>query len=216
VRVTAVLVGKPKITGTPDSDNPMERVFRSAIWKEPVAGPVWLGTEGLAGDDCASRDHHGGAQQAVCVYPVLHWDRWRAIFPERDSREGWFGENFAVEGIDEHQAAIGDVFELGEARVEISCPRMPCGTLARRWQLRDFAKRVLEEGRMGWYFRVLREGHVEAGQPLRLEARPNPDWNIARAANIFSNRARDREGAEALAAVPALSPEWKRHLAPRN
>ena len=76
---------------------------------------------------------------------------------------GGFGENFTIAGLSEQTACIGDTYQIGEARVQVSQPRGPCWKIARRWRIEDLTARVLATGRTGWYLRVLTEGPSRRG-----------------------------------------------------
>ncbi len=215
IRIVAVLAGRPRTVGTAGAADPMDRAFTSAIWKTPVGGPVFAGALGLAGDAVANTKVHGGVDQALLMYAVSHYPVWEAELG-RPMTPGSFGENLAVEGMDEDLACVGDVLEIGSARFEISQPRQPCATLARRHQVRDMIALVRRNGRSGWYLRVLNEGNVEAGQEVRVVEHPNPDWTIRRAAQAMLSRARDPEGAAALSRARGLSEGWRSRLSPET
>jgi MOSC domain-containing protein YiiM len=212
IRVVSVQVGTPRTVGTPHAENPLERAFTSAIWKSPVTGPVFAGALGLAGDAVANTKVHGGVEQALLMYAVAHYPVWESELG-RPVSPGAFGENLTVSGLDEDSACIGDVLQIGSVRLEVSQPRQPCTTLARRHQVRDMIAIVRENGRSGWYLRVLTEGTLEAGQSIEVADRPNPAWPIRRAAVVM--RARDREPAAAadLARCRGLSLGWRSRLA---
>ena len=212
MRLVSVQVGTPRTVGTPDAADRMERAFTSAIWKSPVAGPVHAGPLGLAGDAVADTGFHGGPDQAVLMYAAAHYALWRsALGPEVGP--GSFGENLTVDGLDEDTVCIGDVLEIGAVRLEVSQPRQPCATLARRHQVPDLVTIVRRNGRSGWYLRVLLEGRLEAGQDIRLLDRPNPAWTIRRAARARLGRHRNPAEAAELARCPGLSEGWRRQLA---
>ena len=211
--VAAVLAGTPREVGTPGAADPMDRVFISAIWKTPVAGPVFAGALGLTGDAVANTRVHGGVDQALLMYAISHYPAWETELG-RPMTPGSFGENLAVQGLDEDSACVGDVLEIGSARFEITQPRQPCATLARRHQVRDMIAIVRRNGRSGWYLRVLEEGTVEAGQEIRLVEHPNPDWTIRRAAQTMLGRARNPDVAAALSRARGLSADWRRRLSP--
>jgi MOSC domain-containing protein YiiM len=213
MRVLSVQVGRPRTVGTPHAPDPMDRAFTSAIWKEPVQGTVWAGSLGLRGDSVADTRSHGGPDQALLMYAATHYPLWRAEWGRDDLGPGSFGENLTVEGITEDQACIGDVLEIGQARFQVSHPRQPCSTLARRHQVRNIIEQVNGNGRSGWYLRVLEEGCVEAGLPVRLADRSHPEWSVRRAARAMLNRHKDCEEAHALASCEALSKEWRKRLA---
>ncbi len=218
--LVSVNVGLPREMGVAGAPDPFDRRWASGIFKEPVAGAIRLGRTNLDGDGQGDLKNHGGADKAVNAYAADHYPAWRAelgldlaAFPFAA-----FGENFTVAGLTEETVCIGDVYAVGEARVQVSQPRQPCWKLARRWRIRDLAARVEASGRTGWYFRVLTEGHVEAGQPLTLLDRPFPQWAVARANAIMRARKADeidRETVAAFAACPALAQGWRDTLAKR-
>jgi MOSC domain-containing protein YiiM len=213
IRLVSVQTGTPRSVGTPGAKDPLERAFTSAIWKSPVTGPVFAGALGLSGDAVANTKVHGGVDQALLMYAVSHYPLWEAELGQ-PMGPGAFGENLTVLGLDEESACIGDVLAIGAVRLQVSQPRQPCATLARRHQVRDMIAIVHGNGRSGWYLRVLTEGTLEAGQSIEVADRPNPAWPVRRAAVVM--RARNREPAAAdLARCRGLSEGWRSRLAGR-
>jgi MOSC domain-containing protein YiiM len=211
MRLVSILVGTPRTVGTPGAADRMERAFTSAIWKAPVAGPVHAGVLGLEGDAVHDTESHGGFDQALLMYSADHYPRWEAELSRR-VEPGAFGENLLVEGLDEDTVCIGDLYRVGPARFQVTHPRTPCSTLARRHQIPDMIAIVRQNGRSGWYLRVLEEGAVESGQEVLLLDRLNPGWTIRRAAQAMLERQRDPAEAAALAGCQGLSVEWRTRL----
>jgi MOSC domain-containing protein YiiM len=211
----SVQVGVPQTIGRPDAPDPMDQVWTTGFFKKPVGGPVHLERTNLAGDAQADLQNHGGPEKAVNVYPAEHYPYWERELDLTGLPQGAFGENFTIKGLLEADVCIGDVFEVGDALVQVSQPRQPCWKLARRWRVKELALRVQENGRTGWYFRVLREGAVQAGLELLLIERPYPKWTVADANEIMHHRLDDMDAARALAACPALSMRWRENLARR-
>jgi MOSC domain-containing protein YiiM len=190
----------------------MDRPWTTGYSKEPVAGPVRLGRTGLVGDGHADLVNHGGPDKAVLGYAAAHYAAWREELNQPDMPHGGFGENFTIAGLSEADVCIGDVYTIGEAKVQVSQPRQPCWKTARRWRLKELPKRVIETGRSGWYFRVLAEGIVEAGLSVERVERPCPSWSVARANEVFYRGQDDRNTTAELAALPLLSLAWREHL----
>ena len=203
-RLLSVQVGRPR-----DLEGP--KPWRSAFHKTPVEGPVRLRTLNLEGDRQADLRVHGGPDMAVLCYAAGHYPEWnRSLGFEMP--HGGFGENFTVEGLDEWSACIGDVYGVGEARVQVSQARGPCFKIGYRWGLPDLLGQVVENQRSGWYLRVLKEGVVEAGQSMELLQRPNPEWTVNRAYRATINAKAPRDELEGLAACSGLAAKVRTRL----
>ena len=208
----SVQIGVPQTIGRPDAPDPMDQVWTTGFFKKPVDGPVHLERTNLAGDAQADLQNHGGPEKAVNVYPAEHYPYWERELGLTGLPQGAFGENFTIKGLLEVDVCIGDVFEVGDALVQVSQPRQPCWKLARRWRIKELALMVQETGRTGWYFRVLREGTVQARTKLLLIKRPCPEWTVAAANEVMHRRVHDLEAARALSTCPALSSRWREKL----
>jgi MOSC domain-containing protein YiiM len=147
----------------------------TAIDKRPVDGRVRIGRYGVRADVQADRKHHGGLDKALYAYAqedAAFWERELG----RDLAPGFFGENLRTEGIDVNASRIGEVWRIGESvTVEVTMPRTPCQTFA-RWvggaEQRGWVKRFSAERRLGPYLRVLRNGFVQAGDPIEVISKP--------------------------------------------
>lgn len=201
-RVDAVLIGKAVAYTRPGT--------RSAIHKLPVDGPVAIGREGLAGDEQGDRRVHGGPDKAIHHYPRDHYAAWTAELGTHElfTRPGGFGENITTTGLVEDGLCLGDRLRLGSAVVEVSQSRQPCWKLSDRFGVADMSRRVQDTGRTGWYYRVLEDGVVEAGDDLVLLDRPFPDWSLGRLAELLHDRTLDRGELTAALALPLVE-RWR-------
>ena len=161
-RVVSVNVGEPR---TVDWHG---RAVTTAIWKEPLAGPVRVEGVNLAGDDQADRRVHGGADKAVYSYAMEDYRWWDT--PGGPLAPGTFGENLTTAGIDLGKCRIGDRWHVGSAVLEVSQPRSPCFKLGIRMADDDFPLKFLEAGRPGAYLRIINPGEIVAGDAI--EVRP--------------------------------------------
>jgi MOSC domain-containing protein YiiM len=211
----SIQVGMPHTVGQRDAADPMDQLWTTGFFKHVIAGPVWLGSLNLNGDGQADLQNHGGPEKAVNVYPSEHYSYWEQTLGLTNLPSGAFGENFTTRGILESDVCIGDVFEIGDALVQVSQPRQPCWKLARRWRMKDLALRVQDTGRTGWYFRVMREGLVQPATTLTLIERPFPEWTVATANTVMHHRTEDREAARSLQACRLLSERWRATLSKR-
>ena len=167
-RIDQIFTGRVKLM-LPDGEP-------SGIFKSAVDGPQHLGTNGLEGDEQADLRYHGGPEKALHQYPAEHYALLAQEWPQCASLlgPGVLGENISTRGMTEHDVCIGDVFGIGEARIQLSQPRSPCWKIDRRLKVDGASRFVEAAGVTGWYYRVLDEGRLCAGDEIVLLERPNP------------------------------------------
>lgn len=206
MKLLSVNVGRPRLVlrnGEPVS---------TAIFKEPVPGRVKLRTLNLDGDRQADLSVHGGPSKAVYAYPSEHYDYWKQELPEMELPWGMFGENFTTTGLHETELNIGDKLRVGSAVVMVTGPRMPCYKLGLRFGRGDIIKRFLASERTGFYFAVLQEGEVGAGDHFELIEKDMLDVRVSDITRLY---ARDKSNAALLRRaieVEALPESWRDHF----
>jgi MOSC domain-containing protein YiiM len=208
-RIASIQVGHPRLV-----EHGKTSVL-TAIFKDPVTGPVHLGALGLAGDGQADAEHHGGVNQAVYAYPREHYTHWADRLPERIHEPGLFGENLTIEGWLETDVHPGDVFRMGTARLEVTTPRSPCFKLGLRTGDDGIIAPFLASGRLGFYLRVVEEGVVAAGDPIERLSTPSHGLTLAEfIAALFAIPVPPDLVDRALA-LPQLSPSHRARLEAR-
>jgi MOSC domain-containing protein YiiM len=208
-QLLSIQVGRPRICVA--ADDP-QKTWTTAIQKSAVGGPVHVSKRNVSGDLQADLEHHGGEDKAVLAYAAAHYAQWAVDLPTIAFTPGGFGENLTVAGFDETQCCVGDVWQVGPVRLQISQPRQPCWKLSRRWNLPNLAKRVQQTRRTGWYLRVLEVGEIAAGMTIELRDRPFADFTIAWALDVMYAQPRNSADDLLLAECPALSASWKSTL----
>lgn len=209
VRVLTVLVGRvAEIPGGGAS---------SGIAKAAVDRPLYLGSEGFDGDEQADRRVHGGIEKAVHQYDYDHYEAWRRELGllQPLTSPGAFGENLSTTGLTEADVAVGDVFRLGDALLQVSQGRQPCWKLNRRFGVPDMARRVQASGRTGWYYRVLQPGTVNPDATLDLVDRVAPQWTLHRLWCALYVERLNRTELEGMAALEVLAEGWRKHAVRR-
>jgi len=191
------------------------KVVRTSIWKKPVPGRVRVSTLNLEGDRQSDLSVHGGVNKAVYAYPSEHYSYWRNILPDNDLPWGAFGENFTIEGLLENDVRIGDRFQIGSAEFMVTQPRMPCYKLGIRFNRTDIIKLFLQSKRSGFYFSVLREGEVEAGDPIHRVFRPESTLTIPDIVNLYAVDSENQELLRRAIESPALPENWKEYFRKR-
>jgi MOSC domain-containing protein YiiM len=205
-KLISVNVGLPRVVisnGDPVS---------TGIFKEPVAGRVILRTLNLDGDGQADLAVHGGPSKAVYVYPSEHYDYWKRELPEMKLPWGMFGENFSSAGLFEAELNIGDKFGVGSAVVAVTEPRLPCYKLALKFGRPDIVKRFLASERTGFYFAVLREGDVAAGDPIQLMERSEHSLKVSDVTRLYTREKHNSELLHRAIEVEALPESWRSYF----
>lgn len=179
---------------------------RSGIDKRPIEGRVGVhgGQDpGLDGDVIADRKNHGGVDQAVYAYADED-AQWWARELRRTVTPGMFGENLTTRGIDVSGAVVGEQWAIGSTRLEVSAPRIPCGTFQRFWDVAHLQKRFTAHGAPGAYLRVLQPGEIGAGDDVNVLERPAHGVTIG---EVFRALTGDRSLAHRLLEAPQLPAE---------
>jgi MOSC domain-containing protein YiiM len=160
MKVISVNIGEPKTITWRGKE------VKTGIYKYPVNEPIYLEAEDVKNDHVIDRKHHGGADKACYAYSLDHYNYWKNRYPDVEFHYGIFGENLTVEGLQETDIFIGDIFQMGDARVQATQPRQPCFKLGVRFGSPKIIKQFVDSGFSGVYFRVLKPGAVKAGDQL--------------------------------------------------
>lgn len=145
-----------------------DKEVTTGIFKFPVNNPIYLGSEDVANDNVIDRRYHGGVDKACYLYSADHYKYWKTLYPALEIPWGMFGENLTVEGLDEAEINIGDIYEVGETIVQATQPRQPCFKLEFRFHNNEIVRQFVDSGFAGVYVRVLQKGHVKTGDEFKL------------------------------------------------
>jgi Uncharacterized protein conserved in bacteria len=200
--------------GTPVETMHGNKPVQTGIFKSPSSSKHYLSKTGLSGDGQADLVFHGGPDKAVCVYFERHFPYWEEWLGNKLSY-GAFGENWTVSDWTEHDLCIGDIVQAGEIVVQVSQPRQPCFKLGIRHQRPELTAQVQQTGLTGFYFRVLKEGEVGAGEGLTVLKRHPAAISLAEANRVMYQGKEDLAGMTALLEVEELSDSWKQTLLSR-
>ncbi|MCE9842478.1 MOSC domain-containing protein [Vibrio alginolyticus] len=195
--VKAVLAGKTV---------PYAHGAQSAINKQVLPERQHATELGFTSDEQGDPRFHGGIQKALHIYPSEHYPIWQQELGERTifQSAGGFGENISSEGVTESTICLKDKIRIGSTLLEVSQGRMPCWKLNVRFDQHDMARRLQDTLRTGWYFRVLEEGDIGAGDEIILCERPYPEWPLARIMGAVFTGCLNREELTKLSELPLV------------
>jgi len=209
MKLLSVNVGLPRLLAWKGN------TFKTGIFKKPVSGRVMLRTTNLDGDRQADLSVHGGPNKAAYGYPSEHYEFWHAELPGQPLDWGAFGENFTTAGLHEAQVSIGDRYRVGSAVVMVRTPRLPCFKLAAKFQRDDIIERFLRSGRSGFYFSVIEEGEVGAGDQFEFLGREDPNLTIAEMLRLYASGSPDLESLQRAVQVKLLPEGWRERFQAR-
>src|ERR1700730_8256207 len=165
------------------------QTVHTGIWKTPVQGRRMVRRLNVDGDGQGDTTGHGGEQRAVFVYQIESYDYWQQQLHRNDFTYGQFGENFTVEGLSDQAVCIGDRYRIGSVLLEVTQPRVTCYRVGIRLNEPQMASLLVAHGRPGFYFRVLEEGELQAGDEI-IQVSADPERMTVAAINAcFTGRA---------------------------
>jgi ferredoxin-NADP reductase/MOSC domain-containing protein YiiM len=206
-------IGMPRLlsvnVGLPRDVTWNGKTVRTAIWKCPVEGRRMVRRLDVVGDAQGDLSGHGGEQRAVFVYQMDAYRYWESILGRKDFVFGQFGENFTVEGLPDNEVCIGDRYSIGGAIFEVTQPRVTCYRVGIRMNEPRMAALLVAHHRPGFYFRVLQEGEVGAGDDI-VKITDGPERiSLADVDALLYLPGHSREQLERALRIPALSKGWQ-------
>jgi ferredoxin-NADP reductase/MOSC domain-containing protein YiiM len=185
------------------------RTVHTGIWKNPVRGRCRVGRLNLDGDGQGDLAGHGGEQRAVFVYQIESYRYWQEQLKRSDFVHGQFGENFTIEGVTDDVTCIGDRYQIGSALFEITQPRVTCYRVGIRMNEPRMPALLTSSGRPGFYFRVLQEGEVGAGDEIVKVGEAKERMTVAEINALLYSPDHSRDQLERALQIEALSPGWR-------
>jgi ferredoxin-NADP reductase/MOSC domain-containing protein YiiM len=186
------------------------KTVHTSVWKTPVDGARMVRRLNIDGDGQGDLAGHGGEHRAVYVYQAESYQYWREQLRRDDFVWGQFGENFSVDGLPDAEVCIGDRYRIGGALLEVTQPRVTCYRLGIRMNEPEIAALLVRHGRPGFYFRVIEEGEVKAGDEIaRISSGPER-MSVSEINALLYLPGHPRDRLEHAIRIPALSAGWRR------
>ncbi len=181
----------------------------TGIWKQPVEGRRAVRRLNLDGDGQGDLGGHGGEQRAVMIYQIDSYRYWEHTLRRSDFTFGQFGENFTVDGLPDDEVCIGDRYRIGSALFEVTQPRVTCYRVGIRMNEPRMPSLLVQHHRPGFYFRVIEEGEVGAGDEIAKVAEGPEKFSVADIDALLYLPGHPRDQLQRALRIPALSPGWK-------
>jgi ferredoxin-NADP reductase/MOSC domain-containing protein YiiM len=201
--IVSINVGRPQHVAWGD------RTVETSIWKRPVEGRIQVWKLNLAGDEQADKVGHGGEHRAVMVYQLESYRYWEKFLDRPPFPYGQFGENLTIEGLSDSYVCVGDQYRIGGALFEVTQPRVTCFKVGIKLGHPQMPALLVAHRRPGFYFRVLEEGEIGAGDLIVKIADGPERMSVADIDSLLYTRPRPREALAKAARIPALSKGWR-------
>lgn len=193
-----------------------EKEKPTGIFKQPLPGAVAVDEQGIVGDIQADKTVHGGPEKALHQYALASYRLMHQALPELAEKlnAGSMGENITARGMHEQNVFIGDIYRMGGITVQVSQPREPCWKINSKFGHKHLAKFITQHYINGWYFRVLEDGEIAAGDNIELLERPNllSVYNFLR---IYIDHRPSGADLKAALQCQGLNPAWRKKLQQR-
>ena len=185
------------------------KTVRTSIFKYPVSDRRQVYQLHVEGDEQADLRVHGGVNKAVYAYDVSHYEHWKNVLSRHDWSWGLFGENLTTEGLLDEEAKIGDVYQVGTAKLQVVQPRFPCTKLNVRFNDPGMMELFMQQKRNGIYFRVVEEGTARAGDEIKRVENSPYAVTVQDYVNCYYEKGRPASTRDAILSIPFL-PESQR------
>ena len=209
MKILSLNVSKPKVVRYRGQD------ITTGIYKTPVDGPHRVGATNIDGDGQADLTVHGGPDKAVYAFPSEHYVRYQHTLDHEPYGFGQFGENLTTEGMLEMEVRIGDRYRVGEVLFEVSQPRAPCHKFAIKMGTPMAIRLCLASAMTRFYFRVIQEGMIEAGDTIVREFANHGAPTVEDVHTLYFLDKDNVEGLKQASRCDALEDGWRRGFATR-
>ncbi len=194
-----------QIRPLPESGRP------TGMYKSPLKQPMQIDYDGFVGDQQAYRRVHGGPEKAIHLYPADHYARLASRFPDQAARllPGSMGENLSATGFSESDVHLGDIWQLGEALLQVCQPRNPCWKIDERFAEDGMAGYIADHLLTGWYWRVVRPGRYTPGDRLLAVDIAKHAFSLRAAMQLWQQHRPDPDALAELAATSGIARHWQ-------
>jgi len=208
-KIISIQIGKIK---TIPDETFKKKQWTTGSYKESVNGKVSITTLGIIGDEVSDTIHHGGVHKAIFANSYENYPSWCKYLQKDTLAFGALAENLTVSNIKEEDVYIGDIHQIGEVILEVTQPREPCWKISKKHDNKTFTKHIYITGRTGWYYRVIQEGKIQAGEDIVLLKRISNSVNILEANLALHHPKEYSSTVEYLLALEVLGEPFKKSL----
>ncbi|OFY89793.1 MAG: hypothetical protein A3K10_15470 [Bacteroidetes bacterium RIFCSPLOWO2_12_FULL_31_6] len=191
------------------------KIVETGIFKKRVQHSIYLGQTDVRNDIVTDRENHAGIDKACYFYGANHYSFWKEIYPELKFEYGMFGENITLDYLDETIIRIGNIYQVGEAIVQVSEPRIPCFKLGYKFNNQTVIKEFIHSSYSGFYVRIIKEGEVKSGDEFKLINQNENDFSVEDAFSLLSYNKDNQLLIDMMKKEPLLGVDYRKSIIKR-
>lgn len=189
-----------------------DKEINTGIYKTPTHKAIYLSKTGIINDYIADTKVHGGIYKACYLFSSNQYPYWENIYPNLKWNWGMFGENLTVNGMDEKQIMVGDIYRIGDALVQVTQPREPCFKFGFKFGNQNIITQFINHGFSGTYVRVLEEGLIHVKDNVELIDRLEKTLSVAQLYAIIFSKINNRKLLEIAVTLDTIPFEKREQL----
>jgi MOSC domain-containing protein YiiM len=198
MKLISLNIGKPQLKTWNGKE------ILTSIFKYPVNDMRKVSFTNIDGDEQSDLRVHGGINKAVYSYDLSHYEHWKTILPRHDWQHGMFGENLTTEGLPDDEVRIGNIYQIGTAKLQVVQPRFPCIKINIRFNLPDMIERFAEAKRSGIYFKVVEEGALQMNDEIKLVEESPFNVTVSEYVDCYYSKGNDADILSTILSIPYL------------
>jgi len=184
-----------------------DNIFISAYKKDKFIDSSNVSYLGLDSDFQVDKRFHGGVDKAIHIGSSKHFEIFKNLHNiELDQLS--IGCNIFIDEYDENDICIGDIYTIGEVKIEVTQPRQPCWKIGALFG-KEVSRFITKHSATGWYVRVLNEGVLDINNPMILEKRIS-DITIKQLSNYLTTPPKENKKlTDDILSIPALAQSYR-------
>ncbi|NOZ46433.1 MAG: MOSC domain-containing protein [Chlorobi bacterium] len=189
-----------------------KKAYTTSFFKKPVNTKVKVTQDGIVGDKQANTKFHGGVNKAVYAYSADNYLYWKELLGLESMEWGMFGENITINGIDERDVCIGDIFQTGSVQLMAVQPRQPCSKLSMRFNNLTMVKKFWDADKPGIYFKVIKNGEMKTGNTFELIEKSETGITIFNIYRILNGKQKDTDLMKRIISISFIPDSLKKDI----
>ena len=182
-------------------------IFKSAYKKDQFFDTIEVTEFGLNLDKQADKKHHGGIDKAVHIGSYKHFKNYEMQYNKKLDKLA-MGCNIFIDNFVESDINVGDIYSIGDVKVEVTQPRQPCWKIGALFG-KDVSRFIIKNSATGWYVKILQTGNININDKMVLQKRVS-DINIKELLDYLKNPPKEQKIIDKILSIESLANSYKK------